>query len=85
MDKMRSAQGHLPTAELRSELQVSMQKFAPVHRNADDLSKPQGVIVGITKEYKDLGTKDRSVAWNTDLTETVKLDKVINQAVQAGG
>ena len=49
-----------------------MQKFAPVHRNADDLSKGKDVIVGIMKEYKDVGIKDRSMAWDTDLTETVK-------------
>ena len=52
MDKMRNAKGHIPTAELRRELQVSMQKYAPVHRNADDLSKGKDVIVGIMKEFE---------------------------------
>ena len=44
---MRNATGHIRTAELRRELQVSMQKYDPVHRNADDLSKGRDVIVGI--------------------------------------
>ena len=56
-----------------------------MHRNADDLSKGKDVIVGIVKEYKDVGIKDRSMAWNTDLIETVKLDNLIKQAAQAGG
>ena len=47
MNKMRDDKGHIPTAELRRELQVSMQKYAPVHCNADDLSKGKDVIVGI--------------------------------------
>ena len=55
-----------------------------MHRNADDLSKGKDVIVGIMEEYKDVGIKDRTISWNTDLIETVELDNVINQAVQAG-
>ena len=39
----------------------------------------------IRKEYKDLGRSDSSMAWDTDLIETVKLDEVINEVVQAGG
>ena len=52
MDKMRNAKGHIPTAELWRELQVSTQKYDPVHRNADDLPKGKDVIVIIFKEYK---------------------------------
>ncbi len=52
MDKMRNSKGHIPTVELRRELQVSMQKCAPVHRNADELSKGKDVIVGIMKEFE---------------------------------
>ena len=61
LDKMRNAKGHLPTAELRRELQISVHKFAPAHRTADDSSKGKDVIVGVMKEYKDVGMKDR--AW----------------------
>ncbi len=42
-------------------MQISVQKFAPAHRTADDLSKGKDVIVGVMKEYKDVGIKDR--AW----------------------
>merc|ERR1712232_1261296 len=37
MDKMRHATGPIPTAKLRMELQRTMQKYAPVYRNSDDL------------------------------------------------
>merc|ERR1712127_628114 len=39
MDKIRNAKGPIPTAELRTELQVTMQSLAPVYRNSDDLKK----------------------------------------------
>jgi succinate dehydrogenase (ubiquinone) flavoprotein subunit len=56
-----------------------------VHRDADDLSTGKNVILGIMKECKDVGIKDRSMAWNTDLIETVKLNNLIKQVGQAGG
>merc|ERR1712178_649566 len=71
MDKIRYCKGPIPTADLRRELQVSMQKYAPVYRNAEDLAKGKDVIDGVLKKYKDVGIKDRSMVWNTDLIETL--------------
>merc|ERR550532_1819900 len=82
MDKMRYAKGAIPTADLRRELQVSMQKYAPVYRNAEDLAKGKDVVDEIMKKYKDVGIQDRSMIWNTDLIETLELENLINQAAQ---
>merc|ERR1719444_642721 len=61
MDKIRYCKGPIPTADLRRELQVNMQKYAPVYRNSDDLAKGKDVIVDIMKKYKDVGISDRSM------------------------
>merc|ERR1711933_637760 len=42
-DKIRNCKGPIPTAALRTELQRSMQKYAPVYRNAEDMKT--GVVV----------------------------------------
>merc|ERR1712190_293401 len=82
LDKMRNSAGPIPTADLRRELQVSMQKYAPVYRNSEDLTKGKDIIDGVLKKYKDVGIKDRSMVWNTDLIETLELENLLNQAAQ---
>jgi succinate dehydrogenase (ubiquinone) flavoprotein subunit len=82
LDKIRNCSGPIPTADLRRELQVTMQKLAPVYRNSEDLKKGTEDIPKIMKKYKDVGIKDRSLIWNTDLIETLELENLLNQASQ---
>lgn len=82
LDQMRYASGPLPTAALRRELQVNMQKYCPVYRNKVDMVKGKEVITSLLPKYKDIGIKDRSLIWNTDLIETMELENLLNQAIQ---
>jgi succinate dehydrogenase (ubiquinone) flavoprotein subunit len=82
MDKMRYSKGPIPTADLRRELQVNMQKYAPVYRNSEDLLTGKGVVDNVMRKYKDVGISDRSMVWNTDLIETLELENLLNQAAQ---
>merc|ERR1711878_190873 len=82
MDKIRNCSGPIPTADLRRELQVSMQKYAPVYRNSEDLAKGKVIVDEVMKKYKDVGISDRSMIWNTDLIETLELENLLNQAAQ---
>merc|ERR1712125_85040 len=81
-DQIRNCKGPIPTADLRRELQVTMQKLAPVYRNSADLKQGTVEIPKIMKKYKDVGIKDRSMIWNTDLIETLELENLLNQASQ---
>merc|ERR1712146_486433 len=81
-DKIRNCKGPIPTANLRRELQVTMQKLAPVYRNSEDLKKGTEEIPKIMKKYKDVGIQDRTLVWNTDLIETLELENLLNQASQ---
>jgi succinate dehydrogenase (ubiquinone) flavoprotein subunit len=81
-DHIRNARGPIPTAVLRRELQVAMQKYAPVYRNDEDLKIGKSVVDEIMKKYKDVGLTDTSLIWNTDLVETFELQNLINQACQ---
>merc|ERR1711865_1101571 len=82
LDQIRNCKGSIPTADLRRELQVTMQKLAPVYRNSEDLATGVVEIPKIMKKYKDVGIKDRSLIWNTDLIETLELENLLNQASQ---
>jgi succinate dehydrogenase (ubiquinone) flavoprotein subunit len=82
MDAIRHSKGPIPTAALRTELQVTMQKLAPVYRNSADLKQGTVDVPKVMKKYKDVGIKDRSMIWNTDLIETLELENLLNQASQ---
>jgi len=82
LDKIRNAKGAIPTAALRRELQVTMQRLAPVYRNSEDLKKGTEEIPKIMKKYTDVGIQDRTLIWNTDLIETLELENLLNQASQ---
>ncbi|KAF4661432.1 Succinate dehydrogenase [ubiquinone] flavoprotein subunit 1, mitochondrial [Perkinsus chesapeaki] len=81
-EKIRNASGPVSTADLRTKLQKTMQTRAPVYRNGDDLKKGCEELREIMKEFKDVGIKDRTLVWNTDLIETLELENLITQAAQ---
>jgi len=81
LDHFRNAKGGSPTAEVRLEMQRTMQKHCAVFRSDELLNEGVTKIAGTYGRMTDIGIQDRSLIWNTDLVETLELDNLIAQAV----
>ncbi len=81
LDKYRYAKGDTTTAELRGKMQRTMQDHAAVFRTGETLESGHKKIVEIFNGREDLGIKDQSMIFNTDLVETLELDNLLYQSV----
>ena len=81
LDHYRNCKGKTSTSELRGQMQRIMQDHAAVFRTGDVLKEGHEKIVDIFNGRDDLGLKDRSLVFNTDLVETLELDNLLYQSV----
>eukprot|EP00271_Cylindrocystis_brebissonii_P023230 TRINITY_DN9523_c0_g1_i1.p1 TRINITY_DN9523_c0_g1~~TRINITY_DN9523_c0_g1_i1.p1 ORF type:complete len:637 (+),score=123.77 TRINITY_DN9523_c0_g1_i1:256-2166(+) len=82
LDKLRYSKGELSTAEIRLQMQRVMQNYAAVFRTQETLEEGVTQIDETWKSFSDVGIKDRSLTWNTDLVETLELENLlINAAI----
>ncbi|MEY4889066.1 MAG: hypothetical protein RIQ75_196 [Pseudomonadota bacterium] len=81
VEKFRNAKGGSPTAEIRLDMQRTMQKHAAVFRDSALLSEGVDLMRKVNKRLEDVAVSDRSLIWNTDLIETLELDNLMAQAV----
>jgi succinate dehydrogenase / fumarate reductase flavoprotein subunit len=81
LDKFRNASGGSPTAQVRLDMQKTMQRHAAVFRTTELLAEGMAHIDQVNKRMADLHVSDKSMIWNTDLIETLELDNLIGQAV----
>ena len=81
LDKFRHAEGASPTAEIRLEMQRTMQTDCAVFRTDRTLEEGVAKIDAVYQRMTDIRVSDRSLIWNSDLIETLELDNLIGQAV----
>ena len=81
VDRFRHANGASKTAEIRLDMQRTMQKHAAVFRDNDLLAEGKTLIDKVAARIADVSVSDRSMIWNTDLIETLELDNMLPQAV----
>jgi len=81
LEKFRNANGPIPTSELRLNMQKTMQKNCAVFRTAEILEEGKKLIAGVFSDLKDIGIKDRSLIWNSDLIEALEFENMIIQAM----
>jgi succinate dehydrogenase / fumarate reductase flavoprotein subunit len=81
LDHFRNAKGGSPTAQVRADMQKTMQKHAAVFRDSALLSEGVRQLAEVNKRMQDVHVSDRSLIWNSDLIETLELDNLMAQAV----
>ncbi len=81
LDKFRHAKGAVSTADLRLEMQKAMQNEVAVFRTSESLAEGQKKMRAVWAKRAELGIKDRSLIWNSDLIETLELDNLLAQAM----
>ncbi|WP_062206411.1 succinate dehydrogenase flavoprotein subunit [Aureimonas sp. AU12] len=81
LDRFRFAKGSTGTAELRDNMQRTMQSNCAVFRTGEVLEEGHQKIHQVWQGSDDVRVTDRSLIWNTDLIETLEYDNLIAQAV----
>jgi succinate dehydrogenase / fumarate reductase flavoprotein subunit len=80
-DRIRTAKGGTPTAELRLQMQRVMQSHAAVFRASASLTEGVEKMRKIWRGMDDLKVADRSLIWNSDLMEALELDNLLGNAM----
>ena len=80
-DGLRHASGAVPTADLRLEMQRTMQADAAVFRTSKTLAEGVEKMDAVAAKMDDLKVTDRSLIWNSDLMETLELTNLMPNAL----
>ncbi len=80
-DGLRHANGAVPTAALRLEMQMTMQSDAAVFRADKTLADGVVKMQAVARKMHDIKVTDRSMVWNSDLMETLELTNLMPNAL----
>jgi succinate dehydrogenase / fumarate reductase flavoprotein subunit len=81
LDRTRHAKGGTKVADLRLELQRTMQSHAAVFRNSESLTQGVARMKKVWGGLSDMQVTDRSLIWNSDLVEALELDNLMGNAM----
>ena len=80
-DARRFAKGTTPTAELRMEMQRTMQAHCAVFRTDELMREGRDKLTALWSKNDDVKVTDTSLVWNSDLAETLEYDNLLAQSI----
>ncbi|MFJ1703042.1 succinate dehydrogenase flavoprotein subunit [Kitasatospora sp. NPDC088346] len=80
IEGLRESTGTESVAQIRKELQESMDANASVYRTGDTLKRAVTDIAGLKERYKNVAIQDKGMRYNTDLLEAVELGNLLDLA-----
>ena len=81
LDGLRHASGSHSTADIRLDMQKTMQAHAAVFRTQESMDEGLVKLHKTIGTFKDVKVADRSMIWNSDLCETLELDNLLGCAL----
>ena len=81
LDARRFSKGKTETAELRLEMQRTMQTHCAVFRTDKLMREGREKLTGLWAKNDDIKINDTSMIWNSDLAESLEYDNLLAQAV----
>jgi len=81
LDRVRNSKGGTMVGELRLQMQRTMQEHAAVFRTSELLREGVRKMRDVHGGYADIRIADRSMIWNSDLSDALELDNLIGNAL----
>jgi len=83
LEAIKASDGPKGAAELRDAMQKAMQSDAAVFRTHDSLSQGYERVCAVEEDFMtDLGVRDKSLIWNSNLIETLETRNLLTNAAQ---
>jgi succinate dehydrogenase / fumarate reductase, flavoprotein subunit len=80
IEGLRDSEGTESVAQIRKELQETMDTNAMVYRTGETLKQAVSDIAGLRERYKNVAIMDKGQRYNTDLLEAVELGNLLDLA-----
>src|SRR5208283_3624661 len=80
-DRARHAKGGTRVADLRLDMQRTMQTHAAVFRNSKTLAEGVSEMQRVWRGLSDMSVSDHSLIWNSDLMEALELQNLMGNAM----